>query len=74
MPTRLRGTYPMAVAIALLGLCPNLVLSTGLLPLTDQLARDLGTSTTWLQVASGLSNAALATGDAVTTAVEAWGA
>ena len=34
MPTRLRGTYPIAVAVALLGLCPNLVLSTGLLPLT----------------------------------------
>lgn len=62
MPTRLRGTYPMAVAIALLGLCSDLVLSTGLLPLTPLLEHDLGTSQGWLQVASGLSNAALATG------------
>jgi MFS family permease len=62
MSSRLRGTYALAVAVALLGLCPNLVLSTGLLPLTPLLARDLGTSTTWLQVASGLSNAAFATG------------
>ena len=59
---RLRGTYPMVVALALLGLCPDLVLSTALLPLTPSLAHDLGTSQTWLQVTSGLSNAALATG------------
>lgn len=59
---RLRGTYAMAVLLALLALCPSLVLSTGLLPLTGAMATDLGTSQTWLQVANGLSNAAFAVG------------
>ena len=49
---RLRGTYPIVVALALLGLCPDLVLSTALLPLAPSLAHDLGTSQTWLQVTS----------------------
>src|SRR3954452_5163588 len=50
------------VAIALLGLCPDLVLSTGFLPLSDVLTSDLDTSRTWVQVANGLSNAAFAGG------------
>jgi MFS family permease len=62
LSSRLRGSYGLAVAIALLGLCPNLVLSTGFLPLSDVLTSDLGTSLTWLQVANGLSNAAFAGG------------
>jgi len=60
--SRLRGTYGLAVVIALLGLCPDLVLSTGFVPLNDVLASDLSTSLTWVQVANGLSNAAFATG------------
>jgi MFS family permease len=60
--SRLRGTYGMAVAIALLALCPELVLSTALLPLTGVMVDDLGTSQTWLQVANGVSNAAFAVG------------
>jgi len=59
---RLRGTYATVVALALLGLCPDLVLSTALLPLTPSLAHDLGTSQAWLQVTGGLSSAAMATG------------
>ncbi len=62
MSQRLRGTYGLAVAIAMLGLCPDLVLSTGFLPLSTPLTRELGTSLTWLQVANGLSNAAFAVG------------
>lgn len=60
--TGLRGSYGLAVAIALLGLCPDLVLSTGLLPSTSAMGADLGTSQTWVQVANGLSNAAFAFG------------
>jgi MFS family permease len=60
--SRLRGTYALGVAIVVLGLCPDLVLSTGFLPLSTVLASDLGTSPTWLQVANGLSNAAFAVG------------
>jgi MFS family permease len=52
----------MAVAIGLLALCPDLVLSTGFLPLSDVLGADLRTSLTWLQVTNGLSNAAFAIG------------
>jgi MFS family permease len=52
----------MAVMIGLLALCPDLVLSTGSLPLSGVLVPDLGTSLTWLQVTNGLSNAAFAIG------------
>src|SRR5207244_238995 len=45
-----------------LGLCPDLVLSTGFLPLSRPMVQDLGTSLTWLQVSNGLSNAAFAVG------------
>jgi MFS family permease len=60
--SRLRGTYGLAVALTLLALCPDLVLSTGFLPLSTPLTQDLGTSLTWLQVTNGLSNAAFAAG------------
>jgi MFS family permease len=63
--TRLRGTYGLIVALALLGLCPDLVLSTGFLPLSTPMGEDLGTSLTWLQVTNGLSNAAFAVGAVV---------
>jgi MFS family permease len=52
----------LAVALALFGLCPDLVLSTGFLPLSKPMTQDLGTSLTWLQVANGVSNAAFAAG------------
>jgi MFS family permease len=60
--SNLRGSYALAVAIVVLGLCPDLVLSTGMLPLSPVLAGDLGTTPTRLQVANGLSNAAFAVG------------
>jgi MFS family permease len=60
--SRLRGTYGLAVALTLLALCPDLVLSTAFLPLSTSVAADLGTSMTWLQVSNGLSNAAFAVG------------
>jgi MFS family permease len=63
--TRLRGTYALAVAVVLLGLCPDLVLSTSFVPLSPLLMKDLGTSLTGLQVANGLSNAAFAIGAVV---------
>jgi MFS family permease len=60
--SNLRGSYVLAVAIVVLGLCPDLVLSTGMLPLSPVLSADLGTTPTRLQVANGLSNAAFAVG------------
>ena len=59
---RLQGSYLLAVIIVLFGLCPDLVLSTGFLPLSKPMMQDLGTSLTWLQVSNGLSNAAFAVG------------
>jgi len=40
----------------LLALCPDLVLSTGFLPLSTPITEDLATSLTWLQVTNGLVN------------------
>ena len=62
MPTRLQGRYGLAVALALLGLCPEIVLSTAGLPLTTLVAHDLGSSPVALQLANGLSNAGYAFG------------
>jgi MFS family permease len=54
--------YPAAVALALLALCPFLVLSTAF-PLFDtELVRDLGTTMAGTQVADGLANAGYAFG------------
>jgi MFS family permease len=61
----LMGRYGPAVAIALLGLCPNIVLSTAFSLLTPVLVRDLHTSRLLLQVAEGLSNAGYAVGAVV---------
>ncbi|MDQ1663437.1 MAG: hypothetical protein QOJ68_3417 [Blastococcus sp.] len=62
MPARLRGRYGPAVAIALLGLSPNIVLTTAFTPLTESLMKDLGASKVGLQLAEGLSNAGYAVG------------
>ena len=58
----LRGRYPLVAAIALLGLCPYVVLSTVLFPLQRVLATQLHASPTGLQLAAGMSNAAYAVG------------
>lgn len=65
MPGRLRGSYPLAAGIALLGLGPNVVLSTAFLPLQDAVAGALGASATGLSLALGLSSAAYAIGAVV---------
>ena len=59
---RFRGRYGMAVSIALLGLCPNIVLSTAFLPLSQVICADLGASQLQLGLAEGLSNAGYAFG------------
>ncbi|WP_217919310.1 MFS transporter [Actinomadura sp. BRA 177] len=53
----LRGSYPAAVAMALLALCPFIVLSTASLLLRQPLMRDLGGGMFGAQLAGGLSNA-----------------
>lgn len=62
MPRSLRGAYGLAVAFVLLGLCPELVLSTAFAPMSTVLVSGLHTSLLALQVANGLSNAAFAAG------------
>ena len=62
LTSALRGRYPTTAAIALLGLCPNVLLQTGLPVLDDRLGSDLGAGVTGLQVAHGLGNAAYAVG------------
>ena len=59
---RFRGGYGMAVAIALLGLCPNIVLTTAFVPLSQDIAQQLGASALQLGLAEGLSNAGYAFG------------
>ncbi len=66
---RFRGTYGLAVAIALLGLCPNIVLSTAFAPVADVVAHDLHTSRVALQVTEGMSNAGYACGAVVAAAL-----
>lgn len=65
MTQRFRGGYGFAVAIALLGLCPNIVIGTAFAPLTKVLAHDLGAGQTGLQLAEGMSNAGYACGAVV---------
>ena len=60
--TRWTGRYAPAVAIALLGLAPNIVLTTAFTQLSPVLVRDLHTSTLAVQLAEGLSNAGYAVG------------
>ncbi len=62
---RFRGSYGFAVAIALLGLSPNIVVGTAFTPLTKVLAHDLATSQGGLQIAEGMSNAGYACGAVV---------
>lgn len=62
MAGRLEGRYGLAVTLALLGLCPEIVLSTASLPLGPLISADLGSSTLQLQLTNGLSNAGYAFG------------
>jgi len=57
-----RGRYPLAVAVALLGLGPNVVLSTAFLPLEPAMGAALGTTKDGLALALGLGSAAYAVG------------
>ncbi|HEU4675226.1 MAG TPA: MFS transporter [Motilibacteraceae bacterium] len=66
---RWSGKYSAAVALALLALCPNIVLSTALTPLAQVLSRDLHASVGGLQVAEALSNAGYALGAVVAAAL-----
>src|SRR4051794_36584811 len=59
---RVRGRYGVVAAIALLGLCPDVLLSTALAPLGSVLGHDLGSGDLGIQVAAGLSNAGYALG------------
>jgi MFS family permease len=59
---RVRGRYGVVAAVALLGLCPDVLLSTALSPLGSVLGHDLGTADLGVQVAAGLSNAGYALG------------
>ena len=61
-PTPLQGAYPAAVAMALLALCPYIVLSTASLLLQQQLVADLATSGFGVQLAGALANAGYAFG------------
>jgi MFS family permease len=58
----LAGRWSTALAMALLGLAPFVVLSTAGFPVADLQARELGTGSTGLQLAGGLANAAYALG------------
>jgi MFS family permease len=58
----LRSSYPAAVAMALLALCPFIVLSTASLLLRESVERDLGGGRFDTQLAGGLSNAFYAFG------------
>ncbi|HET7387535.1 MAG TPA: MFS transporter [Nocardioidaceae bacterium] len=59
---RYEGSYGLAVAIVLLGLCPNIVLAIAFVPLAGTIAHDLGTSEGTLALAGALSNAGYAFG------------
>ncbi|WP_069816215.1 MFS transporter [Streptomyces sp. TP-A0874] len=58
----LAGRYPAAVALALLALCPYLVLTTAIPLLRPLLVKDLAASQFDVQLTSGLANAAYAFG------------
>jgi len=62
---RWRGSYGLAVAIALLGLVPNVALQTGFLPVSPLVAGDLGAAPVRVQVAEGVASAAYAVGAVV---------
>jgi MFS family permease len=56
------GRYGSAVLIALLGLVPNIVLTTAFAPMVPVLMRDLHATQLGLQLAEGISNAGYAVG------------
>lgn len=56
------GRYPFAVALALLALCPFIVLTTAFALVSDDLVRDLATTEFGVGLAGGLANAAYAFG------------
>jgi MFS family permease len=58
----LSGSYASAVALALLALCPFIVLTTASALFQDNLVSDLGTGRFGTELAEGLSNAAYAFG------------
>jgi len=62
VPEHQRDSYPVAVAVALLGLVPNTVLSTSFLPLRPPIQHDLGTGAGTVAVTLGLASAAYAIG------------
>lgn len=62
MPEHQRDSYPAAVAVALLGLVPNTVLSTSFLPLRTPIQHDLGAGAGSISVTLGLASAAYAIG------------
>ena len=57
-----RESYPAAVALALLGLVPNTVLSTSFLPLRTPLQHDLGAGAGTVAMTLGLASASYAVG------------
>lgn len=61
-PSALMGRYGPAVAIALLGLAPNIVLTTATTALSPVIVADLHTTKVGVQLAEGLSNAGYAVG------------
>lgn len=61
-PSPLMGRYGPAVAIALLGLAPNIVLTTATTALSPVIVADLHTTTVLVRLAEGLSNAGYAVG------------
>ncbi|MFP5348208.1 MAG: MFS transporter [Actinomycetes bacterium] len=62
MVRRYEGRYGLAVGVALLGLCPNIVLSTAALPVSAVVGKALGAGRLELQLAEGMSNAGYAFG------------
>ncbi len=60
--TPLAGSYSAAVALALLALCPFIVLSVATLLFTHQLIADLGTTRFGIELGASLSNAGYAFG------------
>ena len=64
MPS-LRGRYGPAVLIALLGLVPDIVLTTAFSPLQQVLEKDLHTTQLGIALAEGMSNAGYAVGAVV---------
>lgn len=61
-PPPLAGSYLTKVALVLLALCPNIVLSTAVQLLLPTLEHGLGASRLSLELAAGLSNAGYAVG------------